>query len=112
MPTKLAFRTTPGAVSIPTGGSLQLGQVDVSPFTNIRVVADERVGSPTGVTIRVTITEGTELVAQLDVFTLAPHAQLTRVYNTPGTKLTIFADAVGGTAGKDAVDLLVYGSWS
>ena len=56
MPTKLAFRTTPGAVSIPTGGSLQLGQVDVSPFTNIRVVADERVGSPTGVTIRVTIT--------------------------------------------------------
>ena len=112
MPTKLAFRTKVGAVSIPTGGSLELGQVDVSPFTNIRVVADERVGSPTGINIRLTITEGAELVAQLDVFHLAPHSQVTRVYNTPCAKLSIFADAIGGTAGKDAVDLLVYGSWS
>ena len=66
--------------------------------------------SPTGVNIRLTITEGSELVAQLDVLTLAPHGQVTRVYNTPCTKRTMFADAIGGTAGKDAVDLLVYGS--
>jgi|SRR5262245_4898716 type III secretion protein HrpB1 len=106
---KLAFRTPPGGVVIPAGQSKQLGTVDVSPFANIRVVADERVGSPTGVSIRLTLTEGNELVAQLDVLTLTPHAQVTRVYSVPGTKLTIFADAVGGT-GTDGIDVLVYGN--
>ncbi len=109
MSTKLAFRTPAGAVTIPAGQSKQLGVVDVSPFSQIRVVADERVGSGTGVSIRLTITEGSELVAQLDVLTLTPHTQVTKVYDVPGTKLTIFADAVGGT-GSDGVDVLVYGS--
>jgi len=109
MSTKLAFRTPAGGVVIPAGQSKQLGAVDVSPFSKIRVVADERVGSPTGVSIRLTITEGNELVAQLDILQLTPHAQVTRVYDVPGTKLTIFADAVGGT-GSDGIDVLVYGS--
>ena len=109
MSTSLAFRTTPGAVSIPAGQSKQLGVVDVSPYSTIRVVADERVGGGTGVNIRLTITEGNELVAQLDTLTLLPHAQITRVYECPGTKLTLFADALGG-AGSDGVDVLVYGS--
>jgi type III secretion protein HrpB1 len=109
MSTKLAFRTLPGAVSIPAGQSKQLGAVDVSPFSTIRVVADERAGSGTGVNIRLTITEGSELVAQLDVLSLSPHSQVTRVYAVPGTKLTIFADAIGGT-GSDGVDVLVYGA--
>lgn len=108
--TALAFRTSPGAVSIAVGQSLQLGSVDVSPFRQIRVVADERVGSPTNVTIRITITEGNELVAQLDTLTLTPQSQVTRVYAVPGTKLTIFADASGGGGGSDAVDVLIYGS--
>jgi type III secretion protein HrpB1 len=73
------------------------------------VVADERVGSGTGINIRMTITEGNELVAQLDVLTLAPHSQVTRVYEAPGTKLTLFADAIAG-GGQDAIDLLVYGA--
>jgi type III secretion protein HrpB1 len=106
---KLAFRTPPGGVLIPAGQSKLLGSVDVSPFSQIRVVADERVGSPTGVGIRLTITDGNELVAQLDELQLAPHSQVTNVYDTPGTKLTIFADAIGGT-GSDGVDVLVYGS--
>ena len=106
---KLAFRTPVGAVSIPAGQSKQLGVVDVSPYSQIRVVADERTGSGTGISIRLTITEGTELVAQLDTFTLTPHAQTTRVYDVPGTKLTIFADAMGG-AGSDGIDLLIYGA--
>jgi type III secretion protein HrpB1 len=106
--TVLAFRTQPGAVSIPAGQSRQLGMVDCTSFSKIRVVADERVGSGTGVNIRLTITEGNELVAQLDILSLAPHAQVTRVYDVPGTKLTIFADAIGG-AGTDAIDVLVYG---
>jgi type III secretion protein HrpB1 len=109
MSTKLAFRTAPGGVVIPAGQSKKLGSVDVTPYSQIRVVADERVGSGTGISIRLTITEGNELVAQLDILSLVPHSQVTRVYAVPGTKLTIFADAVGG-AGTDAVDVLVYGN--
>jgi len=109
MGTKLAFRTPVGAVSIPAGKSQELGTVDVSPFSKIRVVADERIGSGTGVNIRLTITEGNELVAQLDVLNLTPHSQVTKVYDVPGTKLTIFADALGGT-GSDGVDVLIYGA--
>jgi hypothetical protein len=105
----LAFRTPPGGVVIPAGQSKQLGAVDVSKFSQIRVVADERVGSPTGVSIRLTITEGNELVAQLDVLALTPHSQVTRVYDVPGVKLTVFADAVGG-AGSDGIDVLIYGN--
>ncbi len=108
MATQLAFRTPPGAVVIPAGQSKELGSVNVSQYSKIRVVADERVGSPSGVNIRLTITEGNELVAQLDTLYLAPHSQITRVYDVPGTKLTIFADAAGGT-GSDGVDVLIYG---
>jgi type III secretion protein HrpB1 len=108
MSTVLAFRTPAGGVSIPAGQSKQLGAVDVSKFSKIRVVADERIGSGTGIGIRLTITEGNELVAQLDILQLTPHSQVTRVYDVPGTKLTIFCDAIGGT-GTDALDVLVYG---
>ena len=107
--TVLAFRTQPGAVSIPAGQSKQLGVVDTSKFSKIRVVADERAGSGTGINVRLTITEGKELVAQLDTFSLSPHSQITRVYDVPGTKLTVFADALGGS-GSDGIDLLVYGA--
>ena len=109
MPTTLAFRTTPGAVSIPVGQSKTLGTVDVHPFERIRVVADERVGSAGPVVIRMALTEGNELVAQLDTLTLQPHSQQTRVYEAAGTKLTIFADATG-SSGHSSVDVLVYGS--
>lgn len=109
MSTVLAFRTPVGSVSIPAGQSKQLGVVDVHAFSKIRVVADERVGSGTGVNIRLTITEGNELVAQLDVLSLTPHSQVTRVYDVPGTKLTVFADAIGG-AGSDGIDVLIYGA--
>jgi hypothetical protein len=104
----LAFRTPVGGVSIPAGQSKQLGVVDVSAFERIRIVADERVGSGTGISVRVTITEGSELVAQLDILNLTPHSQITRTYEVPGTKLTLFADALPG-AGSDGLDVLVYG---
>ena len=48
-------------------------------------------------------------MAQLDTLTLQPHGQVTRVYEVPGTKLTIVADATGGT-GSSSIDVLVYGS--
>jgi len=41
--------------------------------------------------------------------TLAPDSQITKVYEVPGTKLTVFADAVGGGQGEASVDVLVYG---
>ncbi|MGZ4848744.1 MAG: hypothetical protein ACXV3D_04750 [Halobacteriota archaeon] len=109
MTTKLAFRTPSGGAVVPAGQSIQLGIVDVSQFSQIRVVADERIGSTTGINVRLTITEGSELVAQLDILQLTPHSQVTRVYSVPGIKLTIYADAIGGT-GSDGVDVLVYGS--
>ena len=104
----LAFRTPVGGVSVPVGTSKTLGTVDVTPYERIRVVADERVGSGSGVSIRLTITEGNELVAFLDVLALAPHGQITRVYEVPGTKLTVAVDAAGGV-GTDALDVLIYG---
>jgi type III secretion protein HrpB1 len=109
MPTTLAFRTPVGGVSIPAGQSRNLGTVEVEHFSRIRVVADERVGSASSVNIRLTITEGSELVAQLDVLSLGPHTQITRVYDTPARVLTVFADA-GGGAGSDGLDVLIYGS--
>jgi type III secretion protein HrpB1 len=105
--TKLAFRTAPGSVSIPVGTSKDLGTVEVEPFDRIRVVADERVGSAGPVVILLTITEGNELVAQLDTLTLQPKGQITRVYETPGATLTIFANATGAS-GSSSVDVLVY----
>ena len=108
--TTLAFRTPLGGVSIPVGQSRTLGTVDVHTFERIRVVADERVGSAGPVVIRLTITEGDELVAQLDALTLQPRGEVTRLYQTPGTKLTVFADALSGGSGTSFVDVLIYGS--
>ncbi len=109
--TVLAFRTAVGAVSFPDNSSQTLGSVDVSPYSQIRVVADERVGSAGNVTIRLTITEeGGELVAQLDTLTLSPDSQVTNVYAVPGTTLTVFADGSGASADSDAVDVLIYGN--
>jgi type III secretion protein HrpB1 len=109
MATKLAFRTPVGAVSIPVGQSKSLGTVDVHAFERIRIVADERAGAGP-VVIRLTITEGDELVAPLDTLTLQPRTQVTRVYEVPGTKLSLFADAVSGGTGNSSVDVLIYGS--
>jgi len=110
MSTQLAFRTVVGGANIPAGETILLGTVDVSPFSRIRVVALERVGSTTGLNIRLVITEGQgELVTPLDTLHLSPHSQMTRVYDVPGTRLSILADAVGG-AGADSFDVLLYGN--
>ena len=110
--TTLIFRTAVGAVSALPGTSKHLGLIDVSKYEKIRVVADERVGSGSGVRIRLTITEGSELVAFLDQINLAPHSQFTNVYEVPGTKLSIDMDALPSASKTgDAVDVLIYG-WS
>ena len=107
----LAFRTAPGAVSITAGQSKQLGVVDVSMYDRIRLVTDERVDSTSNIVLRMTFTEGEELVAQLDTILLTPHSQVTRVYDVPGTQLSIYADSVGATGTQGSFDVLIYGQY-
>ncbi|HET9741620.1 MAG TPA: hypothetical protein VFQ00_02620 [Terriglobales bacterium] len=107
----LAFRTKVGAQPINAGETKEIGIVDVSQFDKIRLVADERIGSGCNVLIRLTITEGNELVAFLDEVLLAPHQQLTRVYDLPCTKLTVFMVGVGNPGAKGAADVLIYGQY-
>ena len=107
----LAFRTIVGAQPISAGETKDLGMVDVSRFDKIRLVADERIGSGCNVLVRLTITEGNELVAFLDEVMLMPHQQLTKVYDVPCTKLTVSLVGVGNPGTKGAADVLIYGQY-
>jgi type III secretion protein HrpB1 len=107
----LAFRTQMGAITIPGGQTKLLGVVDVSMYDRIRLVADERIDSTSNIILRLTFTEGEELVAQLDTLLLTPHSQMTRVYEVPGTQLSVSADSVGAAGTKGSVDVLIYGQY-
>ncbi|HEX4604991.1 MAG TPA: hypothetical protein VH724_13415 [Candidatus Angelobacter sp.] len=107
----LAFRTKPGAESIKGGESRDLGTVDVSHFDKVRLVCDERIGSTCNVLVRLTIMEGNELVALLDHVLLTPHAQNTRVYDVPGTRLSVSIDGIGAANTQGSVDVLLYGQY-
>jgi hypothetical protein len=107
----LAFRTQVGAVTIPGGQTKLLGVVDVSMYDRIRLVTDERIDSTSNIVLRLTFTEGEELVAQLDTILLTPHSQVTRVYDVPGTQLSIYADSVGATGTQGSLDVLIYGQY-
>jgi len=107
----LAFRTIFGGQSINAGQTEELGVVDVSRFDKIRLVADERIGSGCNVMVRLTITEGNELVAFLDEVNLMPHQQLTKVYDIPCTKLTVSLVGIGAPGAKGAADVLIYGQY-
>jgi type III secretion protein HrpB1 len=107
----LAFRTPVGSTTIPGGQTKLLGIVDVSMFDKIRLVADERLDSTANMILRLTFTEGEELVAQLDTIVLTPHSQLTRVYDVPGSRLSLYADSVGPAGSKGSLDVLIYGQY-
>ena len=107
----LAFRTQVGAVTIPGGQTKLLGVVDVSLYNRIRLVTDERIDSTSNIVLRMTFTEGEELVALLDTVLLPPHSQVTRVYDVPGTQLSIYADSVGATGTQGSLDVLIYGQY-
>jgi type III secretion protein HrpB1 len=51
------------------------------------------------------------LVAQLDTILLTPHSQLTRVYDVPGTQLSLYADCVGAVGTNASLDVLIYGQY-
>jgi hypothetical protein len=107
----LAFRTKPGAESVKGGETKELGIVDTSHFDKIRLVADERIGSTCNVLVRLTFMEGNELVAFLDTVLLTPHAQTTRLYDVPGTRINISVDGIGAPSTSGAVDVLIYGQY-
>jgi type III secretion protein HrpB1 len=107
----LAFRTPVGSVSVPGGQTKLLGVVDVSMYERIRLVTDERIDSTSNIILRLTFTEGEELVAQLDTIMLTPHSQMTRVYEVPGTQLSVYADSVGAAGTKGSLDVLIYGQY-
>lgn len=107
----LAFRTKVGAEMVKGGESKVLGTVDTSRFDKIRLVVDERVGSTCNVSLRLTIMEGNELVAFLDHILLTPHAQVTRVFDVPATKLEVAIDGIGAPNTQGSVDVLIYGQF-
>jgi len=107
----LAFRTKPGAESVRGGETKELGVVETAHFDKIRLVADERIGSTCNVLVRMTFMEGNELVAFLDTVLLTPHAQVTRVYDVPGTKINLAIDGIGAANTSGAVDVLIYGQY-
>jgi type III secretion protein HrpB1 len=109
MATELNFRTPPDGENIPAGQTRTLGTAVVDRYRQIRVIADERRGSANDVDVRLTITEGDELVAQLDVLKLTPGLEVTKVYDVPGTKLAVFASSTDTKPGSSTVDVLVYG---
>jgi hypothetical protein len=86
MSTTLAFRTPPGGVEVGSKNQ-QIGIVDVSPFERIRVVAIQPQpagGAVPPISVRLTITEGSELLTQLDLLQLREGSQVTNVYEVPG----------------------------
>ena len=109
MATELNFRTPPDGENIPAGETRALGRTVVDRYRQIRDIADERGGSANDIDVRLTLTEGDELVAQLDVLKLTPGLEVTKVYDVPGTKLTVFATATDTKTGLSTVDVLVYG---
>lgn len=107
----LAFRTKPGAESVRGGETRELGTIETSSFDKIRLVCDERIGSTCNVLVRLTIMEGTELVAALDSVLLSPHGQATRTYDVPATKIQVSIDGIGPANTQGSVDVLVYGQY-
>ncbi len=113
MPTVLVFPASFSQMqfSIPTGSTRQLGTVDVYAYSQIRVVAFENAGSPTDVKVLLTFASGPGgiLIGPLDTLTLTPGTNLTRVYDVPGTALSISVTASAGKAGQDGVGLVIFG---
>jgi len=107
----LAFRTKVGAETVKGGETKDLGNVETSHFDKIRLVADERIGSTCNVLVRLTFMEGNELVAFMDTVLLTPQAQVTRIYDVPGTRINVAIDGIGAANTNGSVDVLIYGQF-
>jgi hypothetical protein len=99
-------------VAIPTGTKKVLRTIDVSSYSQIRVVAYENSGCPTNVQILLVFTtsSGNPQIGPLDTIALTPGSNVTRVYAVPGTFLEVTLIALPGPAGQDSVGLYIYGN--
>jgi len=107
--TLLLYRTPVGAQSQAAGTTKIIANIPTAGYKKIRVLADERIGSPTNVRFMVTITEGSELVGHILDFNLTAQSGRSFVLDVPGKAVAIQAQTAAGS-GNDAFDFLVYGS--
>ncbi|MYL36858.1 hypothetical protein [Halobacillus litoralis] len=109
----LIFMTEPGGQTVESGATVDVtkdlrGGIDVRPFYSIRVAGGNRVVSEGPVTFKLIMkVEGVNFLL-LDSFRVIPGQQFTRVFNVPGTGLTIKTEADEGS-GLNAVDVVVFG---
>jgi hypothetical protein len=102
----LLFKARQGAIVLRPGESKKLGAITVGKFSKIRIVVD----SGSRATRFRVYTKRKEVVGGVEYFDLPMHAQATRTYERPGTKITIFADALEDKGTNGDIDLIVYGS--
>ena len=105
--TTLAFRSKPGAESIPPNSSKLIRDIDVSQYSRIRIFVDP--GSR-GIGVRLVVCDGKQEVFALDDFILPRHAKETRLYDLPGTKLRVYVIALEPVGNHDDFDLIVWGA--
>jgi type III secretion protein HrpB1 len=108
MATTLAFSTPPGGVILPQAGKTQeLGTADIHTFDRVRVFAKETAG--VGAAIQLVLVEGNNTVGDLDTLNLT-NDSVTRVYEVPGTTLSITANGPSPFGDQACVDVWVWGA--
>ena len=94
--TTKAFQTPAGGVAIsPTGQYQVLGKIDVTSFDLIRVVVDNDTREDTALIDLIILNEDGFVVPLDGLISLLGAGQANRVYEIPGTELTIMAAVIG-----------------
>lgn len=110
MATTLAFSTPPGWVVLPAGKTVDLGTVDVHTFDQVRVFAKQTYAIAGTTVVQLILMEGSNTVGNLDTLDVGGTAQITRVYEVPGTTLSISANTPGAFGAEGCVDVWVWGA--
>jgi hypothetical protein len=94
MPTRIIFQTPRGGVTIdPTGSYKDLGEIDVSEYSKIRVFAASDAQDDHAMIHLAMLDQMGQLVT-LDVIVLIGASQVNRMFDIPGTQLRIQAAVV------------------
>lgn len=107
--TQLLYRTPYGG-SIIKCGTIQnlVVALKVREYPSIRLLIDNRKSSNSTVSVSLIFTEEMDLLIPLDIIILPPGKSFTKVYDIPGTALTIRVEALPEN-GHDSIDLFIYG---
>lgn len=108
---KLVWRTAVGGIPIPVGHTVLGENIDVSEYSQIRVLARPHSYIAGDLKIILKLIEGTDAFFIIDSLNLfAPGNHPTQVYDIPGTKMTIFADARFQSSDDTIpIDVVIYG---